>query len=248
MTEVAEVAGSMASSDRWAAWEPEEWVSARGAACSLQSEHFVVRWGEAGPSTARAYARAPSLLEHLERVWAVLCEPTSADFFCRPYSARGWCASGEPRKMNVYIGDTGLAPHPGTGWAHQGTYVERGVEAVRHARANPEAKLHHSYLALAPGAAESDATVAHELAHCLQMHTGGHIDSDRVGYQWEAHAEYCTHLVAERCPHLPAFLETSHLPVDATDANDAEGSGRQYIVWPFYAWLDRHLGAPSPTG
>ena len=59
--------------------------------------------------------------------------------------------------------------------------VEAPVEAVRHAAANPQAKLHHSFLALKPGAAESERTVVHELAHVLQMHTGGHVDSPLVG-------------------------------------------------------------------
>ena len=53
-----------------------------------------------------------------------------------------------------------------------------------------------------PGAAEAERTVVHELGHVLQMHTGGHIDSNLVGYQWEAHAEYCTQLFnASWAPH-----------------------------------------------
>ena len=195
----------------------------------------------------------------LESFWRQLCEPASPHFFVTPYSTAGWSADGTRRKLNVYIGDTGLDQHPHVGgWAFQGTYVEHGVDAVRHPLANPDGKLHHSFLALAPGAAEAERTVCHELAHVLQMHTGGHVATEFVGYQWEAHAEYCVHLLRSDAPdwvpHLPAFLETAHLPVDCTDAHDGEGSGRQYIVWPFYAFLDRRFGARfvhslwQPTG
>ena len=77
------------------------------------------------------------------------------------------------------------------------------------------------------------------------MHTGGHVDTDKVGYQWEAHAEYCTQLVNHAwAPHVRAYLETSYLPIDLTNYDrDGEGGGRQYIVWPFYAFLDRRFGA-----
>ena len=72
-------------------------------------------------------------------------------------------------------------------------YPNPNPNQVRHAVANPEGKLHHSFLALKPAAARSARTVCHELTHCLQMHTGGHVNSEYVGYQWEAHAEYCVH-------------------------------------------------------
>jgi len=66
----------------------------------------------------------------------------------------------------------------------------------------------------------------------------------RVGrYQWEAHAEYCTHLRrATWAPHVPVFLRTAHLGIDMTQYGEGEGGGRQYIVWPFYCFLDRALG------
>jgi len=230
----------------WAAWEPEEWVRARGASECVESAHFAVRWG-AGPGSEAAKKTAEAACVWLEQCWAHLCHDSSPDFFVLPYSSGGWCADGRSprRKMNVYIGKN-LAPHPGTGWAHQGTHVERGVDAVRHTLANPEGRLHHSYLALAQGAAKSERTVCHEFAHCLQMHTGGHIDSKLVGYQWEAHAEYCVHLLRptdpQWAPHVKAFLETAHLPIDCTNAHDDGTAGRQYVVWPFYCFLDSRFG------
>lgn len=168
--------------ESWVAWEPPEYVAARGPSLQLESAHFVVRWGGDGPSSARAAAAARPLLAWLEQTWALLCDPASPDHFVTPYTTPGWSDDGLRRKLNVYIGDTGLHPHPhDAGWAHQGTWVEAPVEAVRHAAANPQAKLHHSFLALKPGAAESERTVVHELAHVLQMHTGGHVDSPLVG-------------------------------------------------------------------
>ena len=42
------------------------------------------------------------------------------------------------------------------------------------------------------------------------------------------------------CPHVPVFLRTAHLPIDCTEYDgEGEGGGRQYIVWPFYAYLTR---------
>ena len=228
----------------WVACEPPAWVDARGPSCCVESEHFVVRWGATGASTDRAARAAPNILVWLEQVWSLLCDPTSPDFFVVPYSAAGWCDDGLKRKINVYIGDTGLHPHPhDTGWAHQGT-VDEDCPAVGHPRANPRNRLRHSYLALKPGAAEAERTCVHEFGHVLQLHTGGHVDSECVGYQWEAHAEYCTHLRnAAWAPHLPIFLRTAHLPVDMTNYDgEGEGGGRQYIVWPFYAYLDRVYG------
>lgn len=229
------------------AWEPAEWVRARGPSLTCESAHFVIRWGAGGTSSDHAARAAAQLAVWLEEAWSSLCEPTSANFFVVPYAAHGWCNDGRRRKINVYIGDTGLDPHPSLGgWAHQGTYFDDGIDAVRHPVANPRGRLHHSYLALAPGAAEAQRTVCHELAHVLQMHTGGHVNSEYVGYQWEAHAEYTVHLLRPEdpgwVPHLRAFLETAHLPVDCTNAHDDEGAGRQYIVWPFYAFLDKTFG------
>ena len=189
------------------------------------------------------------LLVWLERLWTQFCDPCSPDFFVIPYGTAHWNDDGLRRKLNVYIGQTGLDPHPqqGEAYAHQGTWVEQPVDAVKHARANPGGRLHHSYLALHPNAAEAERTVCHELGHVLQMHTGGHLDTEYVGYQWEAHAEYCVHLCRPTdpgwCPHVPVFLRTSHLPVDCTNYDgEGEGAGRQYIVWPFYCFLDRKLG------
>lgn len=221
-------------------------MRARGPSEIMESPHFAVRWG-AGPGADNARKAAEAVCGWLERCWDVLCNEVSPDFFVLPYSSEGWCADGRMprRKINVYIGKA-LAPHPGVGWAHQGTHVESGVEAVRHAKGNREGKLHHSHLALAQGAAENERTVCHEFAHALQMHTGGHLDSKFVGYQWEAHAEYCTHLLRPTdpgwAPHLVSFLETAHLPIDCTNAAEDGGAGRQYIVWPFYCFLDKRFG------
>ena len=227
-------------SDAWAEWEPPEWVAARGPYLTIASEHFAVRLEADGAERERITRAAPSLLAWLEAAYAVLCDPASAQFFVRPYATVGWSTLAPPRKLNVYCG---TKAHPQTGWACQGTHVER----VTHLRGagNPEGKLHHSFLALSPGAAESQRTAVHEFAHCLQMHTGGHVDTDKVGYQWEAHAEYCTQLVNHAwAPHVRAYLETSYLPIDLTNYDrDGEGGGRQYIVWPFYAFLDRRFGA-----
>ena len=229
----------------WIAWEPPAYIEARGPSLLDESAHFVVRWGADGPGTSRAAAAAPALLQWLERCWVLFCEPSSPDYFVTPYSTPGWSDDGLRRKLNVYIGQTGLHPHPhDAGWAHQGTWVEEPVAEVRHASANPHARLHHSFLALKPGAAEAERTVVHELGHVLQMHTGGHIDSPLVGYQWEAHAEYCTHLRdAQWAPHVKVFLRTAHLPLDCTNYDgEGEGGGRQYIVWPFYCFLDATFG------
>ena len=238
----------MASDDEyWVAWEPAEWLDKRGPSLYHESEHFVCRYGTSGgPSSARAAAAAPQLLEWLERCWHVFCDRNSPDFFVRPYTTEHWSDDGLRRKLNVYISDTGLHPYPtNASWAHQGTFHEEDVEMVRHERANPRGKLHHSYLALAPGAAEAERVVVHELGHVLQMHTGGHVDSDLVGYQWEAHAEYCTHLLEPHwAPHVPIYLRTSYLPIDCTNYDGhGEGGGRQYIVWPLYAFLDKTYGA-----
>ena len=238
-----------ADDDAWVPWEPPTWVAARGPSLCRESAHFCVRWGSTGPASERAAQAAPALLEWLEQCFAVFCHPSSRDFFVEPYTAMHWSNDGLPRKLNVYIGLTGLDPHPqqGSAWAHQGTWVEEPVEEVRHVVANPFGKLHHSYLALHPGAATAERTVCHELGHCLQMHTGGHLNTERVGYQWEAHAEYCVHLRKPDdpgwAPHVPVFLRTAHLPIDATNYDgEGEGAGRQYIVWPFYCWLDVRFG------
>ena len=181
--------------ETWVAWEPPPWAAARHSICD-ESAHFCVRYGSNGPSSEKASAAAPTLLVWLENLWATFCSPSSPDFFVRPYSTPHWNDDGLRRKINVCIGLTGLDPHPqqGSAWAHQGTYVEEPVVEVKHNRANPAGRLHHSYLALHPDAATAERTVCHELGHVLQMHTGGHLDTEYVGYQWEAHAEYCVHL------------------------------------------------------
>lgn len=227
----------------WVPWEPPPWVQARGPSHCLESTHFCIRWGD-GLSSARAQHAAQQLLVWLEQHWARFCEPRSSVFFITPYTTPLWSDDGLRRKMNVYIGDTGLDPPGPGGWAYQGTWAEHDVGELRHPLANPQGKLHHSYLALAPGAAEAERTVCHELGHCLQMHTGGHLDADTVGYQWEAHAEYMVHLCRPAdpgwAPHVPVFLRTCHLPVDSTNYDgEGEGGGRQYIVWPLYAFLDK---------
>ena len=238
-------------SELWVAWEPPPWVDARGPSRLLESAHFAVRWGSTGVSSTRAETAAPDLLLWLEQCWTAFCDPASPTFFVTPYTTAHWSDDGLRRKMNVYIADTGLDPHPNCGgWAHQGTWTEADVAAVRHAASNPQGKLHHSYLALAPGAAEAERTVCHEFGHCLQMHTGGHLDAETVGYQWEAHAEYCVQLRRPYdpgwAPHVPIFLRTAHLPVDSTNYDgDDEGGGRQYIVWPLYAFLDKVLHRSS---
>ena len=239
----------------WVAWEPPAWVARRGPSLCQESEHFCIRYGGSGPSSARAARAAISLLAWLERCWSQFCNPQSSDFVVEPYGTQYWSDDGLRRKLNVYIGDTGLDPCPqqGDAYALQGTWVERPVEAVRHTQSNPDAKLHHAYLALHPNAAESERTVCHELCHVLQMHTGGHLDTTCVGYQWEAHAEYCVHLCKPAepgwCPHVRVFLRTAHLPVDCTNYDGAgEGSGRQYVVWPFYAFLDQRFGAGTAHG
>ena len=218
------VSASRGMSDGWAEWEPPEWVAARGPYLTIASEHFAVRLEADGAERERILRAAPSLLAWLEAAYAVLCDPASAQFFVRPYATVGWSTLAPPRKLNVYCG---TKAHPQTGWACQGTHVER----VTHLRGagGPEGKLHHSFLALSPGAAESQRTAVHEFAHCLQMHTGGHVDTDKVGYQWEAHAEYCTQLVNHAwAPHVRAYLETSYLPIDLTNYDrDGEGGGRQ---------------------
>jgi hypothetical protein len=154
-----------AAAGAWVAWEPPEWVAARGAAPNgVEGQHFVVRWG-AACDDAFDDAAAVALLSWLERAWALLCAPGSAQRFVTPYTTRGWCADDVLRKLNVYVGATGLAPWPAdAAWAHQGTWVEHGSGAW-HDHANPSGKLHHSYLALAPGAARCEATCVHELTH-----------------------------------------------------------------------------------
>ena len=229
----------------WVAWEPPPYVRARGPSLAAESAHFVVRWGADGPASVRAAVAAPALLQWLEHCWKIFCDPSSLDFFVTPYATPGWSDDGLRRKLNVYIGQSGLHPHPhDASWAHQGTWVEEPVDGVRHVSGNPHAKLHHSFLALHPGAAAAERTVVHELGHVLQMHTGGHVDSPLVGYQWEAHAEYCTHLRDARwAPHVSVFLRTAHLPIDCTNYDgEGEGGGRQYIVWPFYSFLDATFG------
>jgi hypothetical protein len=241
---VAAAASVPAEADAWVAWEPAEWVARRGAAAGVESAHFAVRWRNANVFSDDD---ALHVLCWLERAWSLLCEPASAQHFVTPYATRGWCCDGVRRKMNVYVTATGLAPFPeDAAWAHQGTHVEHNAACV-HAVANPAGKQHHSYLALAPGAARCESTVVHELTHTLQMHTGGCVDSPLVGWQWEAHAEYCVHLYR---PHdatwahaLPAFLDSAHLPPGATRACDDAPDGRQYVVWPLYAWVDRRFGA-----
>ena len=239
---------TMDDDEFWVAWEPPPWVAARGPSRSAESSHFTVRWGE-GPASARAERAAPTLLTWLEECWAILCDPRSPSFFVTPYTTASWTDDGLRRKMNVYIAQTGLDPHPCCGgWAHQGTWAEDDVAAVRHGLANPQGKLRHSYLMLSPGAAEAERTVVHEFGHCLQMHTGGHLDTDKVGYQWEAHAEYCVQLRRPSevgwAPHVPVFVRTAHLPLDCTNYDgEDEGGGRQYIVWPLYAFVDRVFGS-----
>ena len=223
----------------WVAWEPPEWVAARGGAHGLESAHFVVRHGGA---PAFPEAEALRLIHWLETALELLRGLVT------PYSTRGWCYDGERRKLNVYIGASGLAPWPAdAAWAHQGTHVTQLAREHAHPVANPGAKLHHSYLALCADAARNEATVVHELTHCLQMHTGGHVDSPRVGWAWEAHAEFCVHLFKPHDPswahNLDAFLTSAHLPPGCTRTHDGAPDGRQYAAWPFFAWVDRRWGA-----
>ena len=227
----------------WEAWEPEEWLAARGACDGMESTLFVVRWGGASPFPE---ADALTLLSWLEAAWSLLCAPSSHAWFVTPYTTPGWSADGRRRKLNAYVSGTGLADSPhDAAWAHQGTHVQQGVAAVAHPRGNPRARLHHSYLVLAPDATRNECTVVHELTHALQMHTGGFVDSRCVGFAWEAHAEYCVHLY----PRDPAwahgvdtFLRTAHLPPGATRSAPDGPDGRQYVVWPWLAWVDRRWG------
>ena len=228
----------------WEAWEPEEWLAARGACDGVEGPHFVVRWGGVAPFPE---ADALTLLSWLEAAWSLLCAPSSRARFVTPYTTPGWSADGRRRKLNAFISGTGLADAPhDAAWAHQGTHVQQGVGAVAHPRGNPHARLHHSYLVLAPDAARSECTVVHELTHVLQMHTGGFVDSRCVGFAWEAHAEYCVHLYRPRDPAwahgVDAFLCTAHLPPGATRSAAGGPDGRQYIVWPWLAWVDRRWG------
>ena len=119
----------------WVPWEPPDWISARGPSLLVESEHFCVRWGADTPASDRAAALAPVLLVWLEECFALLCDPSSPDCFVVPYCTAHWSDDGLRRKLNVYIGMTGLDPYPqqGGAYAHQGTWVEQPVEAVRHA-------------------------------------------------------------------------------------------------------------------
>ena len=101
----------------WVAWEPPPWVAARGPSLHVESAHFCVRWGADGPSSARAERASMPLLEWLEACWRKFCDPASADFFVVPYAQQYWCDDGLRRKLNVYIGGTGLDPHPQQGGA-----------------------------------------------------------------------------------------------------------------------------------
>lgn len=146
------------ASSSWQAWEPQEWLDARGAVDGIgalesfsshprsaytfgweeEGVHFVVRWG----AQRRSFSEgdAVTLLGWLERAWSLLCDELSPKCFLCPYSTPGWSADGRLRKLNVYITGTGLAPHPGdAAWAHQGTHVERGL--VHHPLSNPEGLL-----------------------------------------------------------------------------------------------------------
>jgi hypothetical protein len=230
----------------WQAWEPAEWVATRGNTDGCEGEHFVVRWG----AQRRNFSEADALrlLAWCERAWSILADSSSPSFFLIPYSTPGWNRDGLFRKLNVYVTGTGLAPCPGdAAYAHQGTHVERLSVADAHPVANIEQKLHHSYLALTEDAALSESTVCHELTHVLQMHSGGHVGSDCVGWQWEAHAEYGRFLcrrdaTATWVGGIAAFLDSSHLPPGATRVADDGSDSRQYAAWPFMAWLDRRFG------
>ena len=250
INEIACVAERSGMAQRpWEAWEPDEFLASRGPTDGVESEHFVARWGDQRRSFTEADALR--LLDWLETAWSRLCEHTSPRFFVQPYTTPGWCDDGVRRKMNVFVTGTGLAPFPGdAAWAHQGTHVTALAQA--HPLANPGRKLHHSYLALCEGAAKEEATVVHEFTHCLQMHSGGHVDSPLVGWQWEAHAELAVHwhrpADSSWAHGLDAFLSSAHLPPGCTRTEDGGGDGRQYVVWPFFAWLDRRFGAGTANG
>lgn len=88
--------------------------------------------------------------------------------------------------------------------------------------------------------------MVHEFTHCVQMHTGGHVDTPCVGWQWEAGAEYAVHLHrrGDACwaHNVGPFLASAHLPPGATRSADDGCDGRQYIVWPFFSWVDTCFG------
>lgn len=75
-------------------------------------------------------------------------------------------------KADINVSDEGWATGSGTGERH------------------PEMWVHHD-------AFQSEGTLAHEFAHCLQYTSRGFRDSPYVGWFWECHAEWMRH------QHLP---------------------------------------------
>ena len=75
-----------ASEEDWVAWEPAEWVAARGASQLLESRHFCVRWGSEPAADVEPRRIAEDMLPWLERFWSQLCRRESEAFFVVPVS------------------------------------------------------------------------------------------------------------------------------------------------------------------
>lgn len=133
-----------ATASSFVAWEPPEWVAARGRSAAVESAHFTLRWcaSSAPPLSPQEIA---ACLSWLEIAWARLCETYSPHFLAAPYDTPFWSRTGSQKwKMNCYVA-SGLSPHPCDAcWAHQGTWAEERVESVRHANANLAAKVHRA--------------------------------------------------------------------------------------------------------
>ena len=225
-TEDSQLLAVMADSDEvWVAWEPPVDRQTRPQRY-MESEHFACRYGSDGvvcPSCC-------SMLSCAGLSSALFCD--HPDFVSPTRRAIG--ATMDSKKLNIYIGDTGLHPSKQR-WVGSSRRC-REVWKAAVAGMQPRGKLHHSCWRSLRLPARHCARTGH-----VQMHTGGHIDSE--GYQWEAHAGSPLATNPEWAPHVPIYLRTSFLPIDCTNYDGpGEGAGRQYIVWPFYAYMDKVYG------
>jgi len=191
---------------------------------SRESEHFVVWWGDEGPSIS--VATADALLDALEVIW-------QAEVIAMAYPAP---AGTDTYKMNFYVGDTD-ARLPQIGG---GAYYTVDIEGY------PMLVTHSSMLE-----ADLKGVAAHEFFHALQDACNTYEYSGQGAFYWEAGANW---MPIEVFPDLRvshdsiwAVVMKPELPVNQFEYPDewTPETIHQYGAWIWVQYLDEYIGGPD---
>jgi UDP-3-O-[3-hydroxymyristoyl] glucosamine N-acyltransferase len=176
-----------------------------------ETEHFVFYWGRTISDGAKAWSE-----ESFRNMNFAYFEQVW-DFFVEEMQLPIATARVND-KINVYITGTGLAKHP-DGFAFAA----------------------HDIIIHPTAMAAGSSVIPHEFGHCLQLRLGGFRNSDLVGWFWECHANYVSHLfIPEYPPALDGYADRAHYELNSSRMN--------YGSWMFLNLLAEHprLGPAFP--